>query len=193
MPSSGVPVDWAATEDAPGVAVLEDLSDRDVDRVARAVSAAKGPGDLVVASIHWGSNWGYGIGRAERRFAHRLIDDAGVDVVHGHSSHHPKAIEVHAGKLVLYGCGDFINDYEGIGGYEPYRSDLSLMYLPTLDAATGALVRLELVATQMRRFRVQRASREDAEWLAALLSREGRQFGTGARVREHGRLELVDG
>jgi poly-gamma-glutamate synthesis protein (capsule biosynthesis protein) len=193
MPSSGVPVDWAATEDAPGVAVLEDLSDRDVDRVARAVSAAKGPGDLVVASIHWGSNWGYGIGRAERRFAHRLIDDAGVDVVHGHSSHHPKAIEVHAGKLVLYGCGDFINDYEGIGGYESYRSDLSLMYLPTLDAATGALVRLELVATQMRRFRVQRASREDAEWLAALLSREGRQFGTGARVREHGRLELVDG
>ena len=47
------------------------------------------------------------------RFAHRLID-AGVDVVHGHSSHHPRPIEVYRGKLILYGCGDTIDDYEGI-------------------------------------------------------------------------------
>jgi poly-gamma-glutamate synthesis protein (capsule biosynthesis protein) len=193
MPSSGVPPQWAATDTSPGVAVLEDLSDRNLDRVARAVRASKRPGDVVVASIHWGGNWGYGIGRAERRFAHRLIDEAGVDLVHGHSSHHAKAIEVHAGKLVLYGCGDFINDYEGISGYESYRSDLSFMYLPTLDAATGALARLELVPTQMRRFRVQRASAADGQWLADLLSQEGRQFGTGARVREDGRLELTWG
>ena len=191
MPSSGVPADWAATDDTPGVAVLDDLSDRNVERVARAVRAAKRAGDLVVASIHWGGNWGYGISRAERHFAHRLIETAGVDLVHGHSSHHPKAIEVHAGRLVLYGCGDFINDYEGISGYESYRSDLGFMYLPTLDAATGALVRLELVPTQTKRFRVQRASAEDAQWLADLLAQEGRQFGTGARVREDGRLELT--
>ena len=36
-----------------------------------------------------------------------------MDVIHGHSSHHVKAIEVYNGKLVLYGCGDFRNDYEG--------------------------------------------------------------------------------
>ena len=91
MPSSGVPPQWAASDDAPGVAVLEDLSDRNADQIARSVAAVKRPGDVVVASIHWGGNWGYSIGRAERRFAHRLIDAAGVDVVHGHSSHHPKA------------------------------------------------------------------------------------------------------
>jgi poly-gamma-glutamate synthesis protein (capsule biosynthesis protein) len=193
MPSSGVPEDWAATDAEPGVAVLEDLSDRSVARVARAVGAAKRPGDLVVASIHWGGNWGYGISRAERRFAHALIDEAGVDVVHGHSSHHAKAIEVHAGKLVLYGCGDFVNDYEGISGYESYRGDLSLMYFPSIDIATGALVRLELVPMQMRKFRVQRAAAADGQWLADLLSQEGRAFGTRARVREDGRLELVRG
>ena len=189
--SSGVPSDWAATDDAPGVEVLEDLSDH--ERIARSVRAVKRPGDVVVASIHWGGNWGYAIGRAERRFAHRLIEESGVDIVHGHSSHHPKAIEVHAGKLVLYGCGDFVNDYEGISGYESYRSDLSLMYFPTLDAATGALVRLELVATQMKGFRVQRASAEDAQWLAELLEREGRPFDTRAQLREDGRIELVWG
>ena len=193
MPSSGVPPQWAATDDAPGVEVLEDLSDHNAERIARSVRAVKRPGDVVVASIHWGGNWGYAIGRAERRFAHRLIEESGVDIVYGHSSHHPKAIEVHAGKLVLYGCGDFVNDYEGISGYESYRSDLGLMYFPTLDAATGALVRLELVATQMKGFRVQRASVEDAQWLAELLEREGRPFDTRAQLREDGRIELVWG
>jgi len=47
-----------------------------------------------------------------------------VDIVHGHSSHHVKGIEVHRGKLILYGCGDFIDDYEGIKGYEAFRDDL---------------------------------------------------------------------
>lgn len=39
---------------------------------------------------------------------------AGVDVVHGHSSHHAKGAEVYRGKLILYGAGDLISDYEGI-------------------------------------------------------------------------------
>ena len=57
--------------------------------------------------------------------------------------------EVYRGKLILYGCGDFLNDYEGIGGYQTFRSDLTLMYLPTLDA-TGSLERLVLVPMQIR-------------------------------------------
>jgi len=26
-------------------------------------------------------------------------------------------------RLILYGCGDFIDDYEGISGYERHRDD----------------------------------------------------------------------
>ncbi|WP_262982399.1 CapA family protein [Sulfuriferula multivorans] len=37
-------------------------------------------------------------------------------------------------KPVLYGCGDFLNDYEGISGHEQYRGELALMYFPTLEA-----------------------------------------------------------
>jgi len=33
-----------------------------------------------------------------------------VDIIHGHSSHHVKAIEVYKEKLILYGCGDFLSD-----------------------------------------------------------------------------------
>ena len=107
--------------------------------------------------------------------AHKLIDDAGVDVVHGHSSHHPKPIEVYKGKLILYGCGDFLNDYEGISGYERFRSHLVLMYFVTAEAATGKLLRLEMTPLEIKRFRLSHASRQDNEWLRGILTREGKQ------------------
>lgn len=94
------------------------MSQRTAERLAAAAAAVRRPGDLIVASIHWGGNWGYGVPDEQRRFAHALIDLGAADVVHGHSAHHAKAIEVHAGRPILYGCGDFINDYEGIAGYE---------------------------------------------------------------------------
>jgi poly-gamma-glutamate synthesis protein (capsule biosynthesis protein) len=145
---------------------------------------------VVVASIHWGGNWGYPVPRAQRRFARALIDKAGVDVVHGHSSHHAKGIEVHAGRLVLYGAGDFITDYEGIGGHDEYRDDLVLMYLPEVDTATGRLARLRLQPFQLRRLRLQDASPQDAGWLADMLNREGQQLGTGVNFGAGNALEL---
>src|SRR5262249_8540694 len=105
--TSGIPSDWAAGEKEPGVNLLPDLSDRTVALIA-ARAPAKRPGDVFVASIHWGPNWGYEIPTSQRKFAHGLIEEAGFDVVHGHSSHHPKGIEIHKQKLILYGCGDFL-------------------------------------------------------------------------------------
>lgn len=188
--SSGVPANWAATDRAPGVDFLSDLSQRSVERITRRIQSVKRAGDLVVASIHWGPNWGYQISPAEVRFAHDLIEHSGVDLLHGHSSHHPKGVEVFRGKLIVYGCGDFINDYEGITGYEPFRGDLGLMYFPTLDPETGALLRLELVPTQMKRFRVQRPSEADARWLHSVLDRESRRLGAAAEFHSSHRIEL---
>jgi poly-gamma-glutamate synthesis protein (capsule biosynthesis protein) len=113
-PDSGISPDCAATDRRSGVALLPDLSSAAVHRIAATVRAAKRPGDLAVLSIHWGGNWGYHIPQAQRDFSHGVIDHAGVDVLHGHSSHHPKGIEVYNGRPILYGCGDFLNDYEGI-------------------------------------------------------------------------------
>jgi len=181
---SGVPRGWAAGDAKPGVYVLGDYSDASVDEVARLVDAAKRPGDIVIASIHWGSNWGYEIPESHRRFAHALIADAAVDVVHGHSSHHPRAIEVYRGRPILYGCGDFIDDYEGIRGYEEFRSDLALMYFPTLDARTGELLRLEMVPLQTRRFRLQHAAERDRAWLRETLDRECGRYGGRITARD---------
>jgi poly-gamma-glutamate synthesis protein (capsule biosynthesis protein) len=110
--------------------------------------------------------------------AHRLVEETGLDILHGHSSHHVKAIEVYKNRLILYGCGDFFNDYEGIGGYEDYRGDLGLMYFADVDPRTGWLLALRMIPTHVRRFRVKRASEVDSKWLEDLLNREGKRFGT---------------
>ena len=164
--------------------LLDDLSKKTIRQIANQVNAVKGKNDIVVASIHWGGNWGYHIPSEHSHFAHDLIDEANVDVVHGHSSHHPKGIEIYRNKPIIYGCGDFLNDYEGIRGYEQYRSDLGLMYFVTLNALTGELVRFQLVPTQIKQFRVNYANRTDTMWLKDMLNREGSKLNTQAKLND---------
>ncbi|HER62854.1 MAG TPA: CapA family protein, partial [Desulfobacteraceae bacterium] len=131
--TSGIPREWAAAPESPGINLLPDLSIATAEEIGKTVAEVRQPGDIVVVSIHWGGNWGYGIPEEQRRFARLLIDGAGADLIHGHSSHHVKGIEVYRNKLILYGCGDFLNDYEGISGHEQFRADLTLMYFPRLS------------------------------------------------------------
>lgn len=180
--TSGIPGSWGAKLDKPGVNLLPDFSPTTVKEIRRQIGQEKRTGDIVIASIHWGGNWGYEVPHEQQEFARWLIDDGGVDIVHGHSSHHVKGIEVYRGKLIVYGCGDFLNDYEGISGHESYRGDLGLMYFVTVEPANGNLVRLTMIPMQMKRFRLNYASKKDVTWLKDVLDREGSKFGTGVEV-----------
>ncbi|GAA3134765.1 CapA family protein [Streptomyces rameus] len=182
MPSSGIPHSWAATAERPGVAFVAAPSPAAATDFADRLRQIEEPGDIVIASVHWGPNWGYGIPRDEIRFAHALID-TGADVVHGHSSHHPRPPEVYRDRLVLYGCGDLVDDYEGIGGYERYRDDLRLLYLVSVERGTGRLTGLCMVPLRTRRLRLEHASADDTAWLRTVL--DGRHSAHGTRV-EHG-------
>lgn len=188
--SSGVPHAWAATRSRPGVNRLDYLNYSAVQRIGNHIRPVKGPGDIAVVSIHWGGNWGYDVPSWQSEFAHRLIDEAGADIVHGHSSHHVKGIEIYKGKLIVYGSGDLLNDYEGIGGHWQYRADLALMYFAVIDPATGRLVGLQLTPTQIRNLRINLADAEDALWLRDTLNREGQRFGTRFQLDSNKRLVL---
>jgi len=190
LTDSGIPLKWAAGENRAGVNLLPDLSAQSVHQVRRKILQLKRPGDIVLASIHWGGNWGYPVLPEQIRFAHQLVDECGVDIIHGHSSHHVKAIEVYRDRLILYGCGDFLNDYEGIGGYEEFRADLSLMYFVTVNSSDGKLVSLQMTPTRIKRFRVNRASSAELMWLMNTLNREGAAFGTRAKSAGDNRLAL---
>jgi len=187
--SSGIPPGWAATATPPGVAFLPSLSGAAADDLIARVQAVRQPGDIVVASLHWGSNWGYGVEDDQVRFAHRLID-GGVDVIHGHSSHHPRPVEVYRGRLILYGCGDAINDYEGISDYEQFRGDLRLLYPASVTADTGALAALHMVPMQAKNMRLRHASTADSQWMRAALERVSQPFGSRIRHRPDGTLIL---
>jgi poly-gamma-glutamate capsule biosynthesis protein CapA/YwtB (metallophosphatase superfamily) len=188
--TSGIPYSWAATEQRAGVNLLVEMSNDEVGRIQQTVAQVKRAGDIVVASIHWGPNWGYEISEARRKFAHRLIDAAGIDVIHGHSSHHVLGIEVYRDHLILYGCGDFLDDYEGIAGHEEYRGDLGLLYFAGIEPSTGKLDQLRILPTQVRRMRIGRAGAADALWLRDTLNRESNQYGVKFESADEGMLTL---
>jgi len=93
--------------------------------VEKNIRQLKSEGNFIVFSVHWGPNRMDDVPIDLRdpednlpfylkRFGHHLID-LGVDIVFGHSAHHipqPVAIEEYANGTIIYGLGDFINDYE---------------------------------------------------------------------------------
>jgi poly-gamma-glutamate synthesis protein (capsule biosynthesis protein) len=187
--SSGIPETWRASNDRPGINLLPDLSFKTAQGIADRMQETRRPGDMLVASIHWGGNWGYDVPDEQIAFAHRLID-TGVTIVHGHSSHHPKRIEVYHQRLILYGCGDFIDDYEGISGHDAFRSDLAIIYRVSIDARSSELTGVQLLPFQMRQFRLNRATGMDAQWVAERLNRQGPPGGPRVHVTADNRLSL---
>lgn len=190
--SSGIPSDWAAGPDRPGVHRLPDLSERTLAAIGELVERHRRPGDLLVASIHWGGNWGYDVAPSHRRFAHRLVD-LGFHLVHGHSSHHAKAVEMHDGVPILWGCGDFLNDYEGIEGHEEFRPDLAVAWLPVFRGPPWEPETFELALFRIRRMRLETAPASDRDWLRAVLDRESRPFGVRVESAGENRLRLLPG
>ncbi|HVT27288.1 MAG TPA: CapA family protein [Lacipirellulaceae bacterium] len=188
--SSGIPREWRAGPSRAGVNLLPNLSDATVQLVKKMLTPHCRAQDVVVASIHWGPNWGYSIPVEQRRFAHRLIDLAGVDIVHGHSSHHVKGIEVYRSRLILYGCGDFLTDYEGISGYEVFRGDMALMYFATVEMYSGRLIRLRMSPLHLDRMQLRRPGSADIVRLQKTLNRECDKLGTRVEHSEHGMLAL---
>jgi poly-gamma-glutamate capsule biosynthesis protein CapA/YwtB (metallophosphatase superfamily) len=181
--SSGIPRSWRALEGKPGINFLDGASDV-AQRISASILAERKRLDVVVASIHWGGNWGYAVEEQHRLVARELIGSGAADIVHGHSSHHPKAIEMYRDKPIVYGCGDLINDYEGISGHEEYRGDLALLYFVDIDPTDAAAPIVELVPVRRERFKLEAATREEARWLAETLSSAGRRFGTHVVLRD---------
>jgi len=192
MLSGHAPVQWAAGGERPGVNYIHP-TDRGLAQVLESVAGLKRPGDVLIASIHSGNNFGYAVHPLERSFLQRLVDVAKFDLIHCHSPHHPKAVEVHDGAPILYGTGDLINDYEGLPStpqHEFFRPDLGTIALAEFSPASGACTLLRMRPTREHRMRVRRASLDDAAELCAIFNRESAAFGT--RILNEDGLLAVD-
>lgn len=116
-----------------------------------------------------------------------MIDECGIDIVHGHSSHHVQGVERYKSKLIIYGCGDFVDDY---AVKEQYRNDLSGVWQVTVaegdasgdDQVKGGLElrTLEMYPTVIRRFQVWKldADEADAKWVREKIRDLSAELGT---------------
>ncbi|MCW8469649.1 CapA family protein [Fluoribacter gormanii] len=182
--SSGIFKEWGATQEQLGVWLLSDLEEDSIKQIKNVIENYRKTDDLCIVSIHWGGNWGYEIPAQHQQFAHRLIDEAGVNVIHGHSSHHPMGIEWYHQGLIFYGCGDLINDYEGIRGWEEFKSDLSLMYFFTFDPHLQ-LAQLELVPMLRKNFTLRYPSNDASQWMVKNLAKSSQDFKTSFELKGH--------
>jgi len=189
MGTSGIPHVWAASSQKPGV-FLPSSDQELLDFLQGYLESFRQINDVVVTSIHWGSNWGYDIPMKQTKLAHRLIDEVGVDVIHGHSSHHFKGIEIYNNKPIFYGSGDFINDYEGIQGHETYRGDLTLMYFVDLSFPERKLQRLILIPLKIKKMQLQNASAREIQWAFKILNREGEKLQSNFKLIDKNSIEL---
>lgn len=68
------------------------------------IAALRGQVDVLVASLHWG--YRREVLQYQREYAHAAIN-AGADIVLGHGPHVILPVELHHGKPILYGSGNF--------------------------------------------------------------------------------------
>jgi len=166
--------EYAAGPDSPGVArtTLDDPTERATLTTAVGDALATDP-DLLVASLHWGPNMTTEVFDHHREVGHWLLD-RGVDIVHGHSAHVFKAVEVADDGLLMYDCGDFVDDYAVDAAL---RNDRSFLFELTVSD-DGGLRELRLVPVEIHNCAVHLARDGVAQWCRDAMCQRSRDFGT---------------
>ncbi|CEJ58465.1 hypothetical protein PMG11_07119 [Penicillium brasilianum] len=139
---------------------------------------------LKIFSVHWGPNYCWQPADRIRSLAHFLIDECEVDIVHGHSSHHVQGVEVYRGRVIIYGCGDFVDDYALNG---EFRNDLGAVWRVVVkEQARGRgieLDRLEIFPTRVEKFRATLLDHGDRDhgWVRERIGELSLDLGTVVR------------
>ncbi|KAJ5746182.1 hypothetical protein N7520_011364 [Penicillium odoratum] len=175
--ASDHPAEWGAT--VPEFHFI-DYSTRTRERLQRLLrSGGSSIPALKIFSVHWGSNYTWCPSEQIRSLAHFLIDECGVDIVHGHSSHHVQGVEIYNGKIIIYGCGDFVDDYMV---REDYRNDLGAVWRVNVSENNQGLVldRLEIFPTRIDRFQANllNPSDQDHNWTRDKIAELSGDLGT---------------
>ncbi|MGH3930919.1 MAG: CapA family protein [Pseudonocardiaceae bacterium] len=135
----------------------------DPEAVLRAARVAKQAGaDVVIASLHWGTEYQAEPTNVQRELAARLLADPAVDLIVGHHAHVVQPFELIGGEWVAYGLGNHVARHaeprgsteEGViarftftltpdSGWRVTRAE----YLPTLLQLAAPIRLLDLSAT----------------------------------------------
>lgn len=82
-----------------------------VPRIRRDARRARRAGaDVVLVSMHWGTEYVAQPTPEQRRLARRLLRDSHVDALIGHHAHVVQPVERVAGRVVVYGLGNLLSN-----------------------------------------------------------------------------------
>lgn len=83
------------------------------DDVIAAAKATKAAGaEIVIASLHWGTEFEHNPTAAQKRDAQKLLADPSIDLIIGHHAHVVQPFEKIGNKWVAYGLGNHIAKHE---------------------------------------------------------------------------------
>lgn len=172
-----------------------DYSQQTKDRLKQLLNdPSSGRAALKVFSVHWGPNYSWQPAQEIQSMAHFLTDECGIDVIHGHSSHHVQGVEKYHGKLIIYGCGDFVDDYALV---PEYRNDLSGIWRVSIeeseDGETLRLRSLEMYPTKIESFTARRlySYEKDSQWVRQRVKMLSQELGTHAEFEHEGEGRLT--
>ena len=186
---------WEAEENSAGINYIPIALDSEkyYYRLKNCIEKVRKQSDLVIVSSHIGPHFRENPSDGYVNFAHKIIE-FGADIYWGHSNHMPQGIEIYKHnnykdnnnsnsnddkKIIMYDCGDFIDDY-AIDSY--YRNDLSFIFLLHLNIGKNYkfkknnnntnnnkeknLLRngiIELIPIKIKNFRVNTISFDDSD------------------------------
>jgi hypothetical protein len=112
-------------------------------------------------------------------------DDQQIASLGGCADQDPVRVTLHGywrGRLVLYGC---VTSSTTTGALPATRTTgtTRLAYLAAVDPVTGRLAGFRMVPAQARNMQLRRAAAAVTEWLATVLRRISRRFGTRVELR----------
>jgi poly-gamma-glutamate synthesis protein (capsule biosynthesis protein) len=150
-------------------------------RVTHAAARARQLGaQLVVLSVHWGTDITLVPAAHFRSFARAAVE-SGVDLVYGHGDHVFQGVEVHGNGLILYGTGDFLDDY----AVDPLlRYDWTFVFQVRIDAR--GIHSLDLVPVRIDFAQIRLATGADFEAIRARMCRQCADLGTAVTKTAEG-------
>ena len=168
--------DWAATSEKAGINYIRIGQ---LDQVEHDIKSIRNQVDILIISIHWGPNK---VERPETNlvdFAHKIID-CGADLIHGHSAHIFQGIEIYNGKPIIYGAGDFIDDYMV---YPDQHNDHSFLFKAIITK--DGIQKIELIPVYISEMQVNLAKDELAHKILNHMKKLSAEFGTKLEIKNN--------
>ncbi len=93
--------------------------------IVKNINEAKKSADIVIADIHWGKEYNYGVTEQMRQIS-KVAIDAGADMVIGSHAAGVYPLESYKGKPIIFSTGYFIGDSDLYVGHESFIFNIKI-------------------------------------------------------------------